>query len=83
MVAVESAAVQHDGCRSQSGKQEMAHSDGHGTFHYAELENEEIKKAQMNLRLLGTEHPAATVTVASFRIWRGWRRDRRSVRFGS
>ena len=29
--------------------------------------------------LLGTGHPATTVTVASFRTWRGWRRDRRPV----
>ena len=37
------------------------------------------KRAQQRCALLGTGHPATTVTVASFRTWRGWRRDRRPV----
>lgn len=37
------------------------------------------KKAQQCCAFLGTGHPATTVTVASFRTWRGWRRDRRPV----
>ncbi len=39
----------------------------------------EKEKAQVALRLWGTGHPAPTVTVASFRTWRDWRRCRRPV----